>query len=78
VCLLVVKLASNCCIIFLSAVKVTPRSIKHSNPNKLDCTEKDPMDIPGDDLKQDLNIIYSYSIKFVVNFQPYSKLTESN
>ncbi|PNF25991.1 Transmembrane 9 superfamily member 2 [Cryptotermes secundus] len=49
------------------SVKVTPRSIKHSNPAKLDCSEKEPMDIPGGDLEDDLNIIYSYSVKFVMN-----------
>lgn len=49
------------------SVKVTPRSIKHSNPAKLDCSEKDPMDIPGGDLTRDLNITYSYSVKFVMN-----------
>ncbi|KDR10991.1 transmembrane 9 superfamily member 2 [Zootermopsis nevadensis] len=49
------------------SVKVTPRSIKHSDPDKLDCSEKDPMDITGNELKHDLNIVYSYSVKFVMN-----------
>lgn len=49
------------------SVKVIPRSIKHSDPEKLDCSVKDPMDIPSGDLKQDMEIIYSYSVKFVMN-----------
>jgi len=49
------------------SVKVVPHSIKHSNPDKLDCSLKDPMEIPNGDLKKDMDIIYTYSVKFVEN-----------
>jgi hypothetical protein len=54
---------------FFSAVKVVPRSIKHPNLDKLDCSVKDPMEIPSGDLTADLSIAYTYSVKFVVSVQ---------
>jgi len=50
-------------------VKVVPRSIKHSDPEKLDCSSNDPIEIPSDDLKENLDIAYTYSVKFVVSVQ---------
>lgn len=51
------------------SVKVTPRSIKHSDPKNLDCGFKDPMAIPDKRLQPSdkIDIIYSYSVKFVEN-----------
>lgn len=50
-------------------MKVIPRSIKHSNAEKRDCSVKDPMEIPSGDLKGDMDIIYTYSVRFVVSVQ---------
>jgi len=49
------------------SVKVVPRSIKHSDPNKPDCTASDPMEIPNGELKDNLEFAYTYSVKFVLN-----------
>lgn len=49
------------------SVKVFPRSIKHSDPGKPDCSLKDPMEIPSGDLKENLDIAYTYSVKFMMN-----------
>lgn len=49
------------------SVKVIPRSIKHQNPKNPDCSVKDPMEIPSVDLKGDMEIVYSYSVRFVMN-----------
>jgi hypothetical protein len=50
-------------------VKVVPHSIKHSDPEKLDCSVKDPVEIPFGDLEKDLDILYTYTVKFVVSVQ---------
>ncbi|XP_047116976.1 transmembrane 9 superfamily member 2 isoform X1 [Schistocerca piceifrons] len=49
------------------SAKVTPRSIKHPN-NKIDCSSKEPMEIPSEWKKnQKLSIPYTYSVKFMKN-----------
>nr|CAD7455405.1 unnamed protein product [Timema tahoe] len=50
-------------------VKVVPRSIHHKDPNKPDCSGKDPVEIPSGNLKagEKLNITYTYSITFEPN-----------
>ncbi|XP_066587794.1 transmembrane 9 superfamily member 2 [Prorops nasuta] len=50
------------------SVKIVPQSIKHEGSH-LDCERKDPMVLPNDDLgpKQNLEIIYTYSVTFVEN-----------
>ncbi|XP_046998988.1 transmembrane 9 superfamily member 2 [Schistocerca americana] len=49
------------------SAKVTPRSIKHPN-NKIDCSTKEPMEIPSEWKKnQKLSIPYTYSVKFMKN-----------
>ncbi|XP_050527570.1 transmembrane 9 superfamily member 2 [Daktulosphaira vitifoliae] len=49
------------------AVKVKPRSIKHTDDN-LNCEDSlNFMDIPSDKIKTELSITYSYSIKFEIN-----------
>lgn len=50
-------------------MKVLPRSIKHSGDGKPDCSVKDPMEIPNGNLKEDLDIVYTYSVKFMVSVQ---------
>lgn len=55
--------------IFL-AVKVTPKSIKHSYPLsncELSLMANNLMEIPADKIKSELNITYSYSVKFEVS-----------
>ncbi|XP_077299784.1 transmembrane 9 superfamily protein member 2 [Arctopsyche grandis] len=51
------------------SVKVIPSSIKHSDPNHLDCYSKEPLEIPANSLPtgQTLNVTYTYSLKFVNN-----------
>jgi len=49
------------------SVKVVPHSIKHSNPDKPDCSVNDPMEIPSGDLKENFDIVYTYSVRFVMN-----------
>lgn len=51
------------------SVKVTPRSIKHTDSKDIDCSFKDPMAIPEKRLAQGdtVEITYSYSVKFVEN-----------
>lgn len=51
------------------SVKVTPRSIKHSNSDNIDCSFKEPMAIPDKRLQgnERIEITYSYSVKFVEN-----------
>ncbi|CAG2069013.1 unnamed protein product, partial [Timema podura] len=51
------------------SVKVVPRSIHHKDPNKPDCSGKDPVEIPSGNLKagEKLNITYTYSITFEVS-----------
>ncbi|PSN35447.1 Transmembrane 9 superfamily member 2 [Blattella germanica] len=52
------------------SVKVVPHSIKHDeSKTQISCELKDPMEIPGTDLKsgESLTITYSYSVKFVAN-----------
>jgi len=50
-------------------VKVVPHSIKHPKNGKPDCNLKDPMQIPSGDLQEDMEIVYTYSVKFVVSVQ---------
>jgi len=57
-------------------VKVVPHSIKHSNLKKPDCSVKDPMEIPNGDLKENLDIVYTYSVRFVVSVQSLMKSIE--
>ncbi|KAE8751634.1 hypothetical protein FOCC_FOCC001482 [Frankliniella occidentalis] len=51
------------------SVKVTPRSIKHESMNQLECNldKAKPLEIPYGDLTDDLEIIYSYSVRFHEN-----------
>ncbi|XP_023298241.2 transmembrane 9 superfamily member 2 [Lucilia cuprina] len=51
------------------SVKVTPSSINHVDPNKLDCKNTDPLAIKGSPLTpgEKLSIIYTYSVEFVRN-----------
>jgi hypothetical protein len=63
-------------IFFFPAVKVVPHSIKHSNPDKPDCSSKDPMEIPSGNLKENLDIVYTYSVKFMVSVQSLTNSTE--
>ncbi|XP_046401504.1 transmembrane 9 superfamily member 2 [Ischnura elegans] len=51
------------------SVKVVPKSIRHTDIQKRDCTSKEPMEIPGRDLKngEKLRIVYTYSVKFKEN-----------
>lgn len=53
---------------YVSAVKVTPRSVKHTNSKEIDCNFKEPMSIPERKLQlgEKIDITYSYSVKFVV------------
>jgi hypothetical protein len=55
--------------ILLSAVKVVPHSIKHPKNGKPDCNLKDPMQIPSGDLQEHMEIVHTYSVKFVVSIQ---------
>lgn len=51
-----------------SAVKVTPRSIKHADPKNPSCkNDSQPLEIPYSDLSSDLEITYSYSVRFEVS-----------
>jgi len=56
------------------SVNVKPSSIQH-NPNQLDCSGQTPMEIPSVPLDngKTLEIIYSYSVKFVEKFPPKMK-----
>lgn len=48
--------------LFVLAVKVKPRSVKHG------CSDtSEHMEIPADKLTSNLNITYSYSVKFEVS-----------
>jgi len=49
---------------FFKAVKVKLKSIKHRYPN-LGC-DSGFMEIPADKIKTELNITYSYSVKYEV------------
>jgi hypothetical protein len=57
-------------------VKVVPHSYKYSDPDKPDCSSKDPMEIPSGDLKEKLDIVYTYSVKFLVSVQSLTNSTE--
>lgn len=49
------------------SVKVVPASINHKNPEKLDCNSNEPLAIPTKSENMNINITYSYSVKFVQN-----------
>ncbi|XP_011304608.1 transmembrane 9 superfamily member 2 isoform X1 [Fopius arisanus] len=51
------------------SVEVSPRSIKHDDTRALDCTSKEPLEIPYEKLKagEKLDITYSYSVKYYRN-----------
>ncbi|XP_034245465.1 transmembrane 9 superfamily member 2 [Thrips palmi] len=50
------------------SVKVTPRSIRHSDPKNPNCRiDAAPLEIPYSDLTSDLEITYSYSVRFEEN-----------
>jgi transmembrane 9 superfamily protein 2/4 len=49
------------------SVKVTPSSIEHKNLDKPDCTSQEPLTISAKPLDQKLNVLYTYSVKFVQN-----------
>lgn len=51
------------------SVKVTPRSIYHLDPDKLDCSNTDPLAIKSEPLMtgEKLSITYTYSVEFVRN-----------
>lgn len=55
-------------LIRVAAVKVNPRSIKHTE-KLMDCESTSPLEIPADDLHQGekLAITYSYTVKFLVS-----------
>lgn len=51
------------------SVKVTPKSLSHADPNKPNCLGTEPLAIPESSLKNGefLEIVYTYSVKFVQN-----------
>ncbi|KAH8334300.1 transmembrane 9 superfamily member 2 [Drosophila kikkawai] len=51
------------------SVKVTPKSIKHTDPKNPNCLSTEPLAISENSLKpgEQLRIIYTYSVKFVKN-----------
>ncbi|EDW13515.2 transmembrane 9 superfamily member 2 [Drosophila mojavensis] len=51
------------------SVKVTPKSLSHADPNKPNCLGTEPLAIPESSLKNGvfLEIVYTYSVKFVLN-----------
>ncbi|EDW29239.1 GL19593 [Drosophila persimilis] len=51
------------------SVKVTPKSIKHTDPKAPNCLSTEPLAISETSLKtgEQLNIVYTYSVKFVKN-----------
>ncbi|KAH8249184.1 hypothetical protein KR032_007050 [Drosophila birchii] len=51
------------------SVKVTPKSIKHTDPKNLNCLSNEPLAISENSLKpgEQLSIMYTYSVKFVEN-----------
>jgi hypothetical protein len=56
--------------LLFSAVKVTPRSILHTDLKNPDCSPTSkPMEIKGPELKsgEKISITYSYSVKFIVS-----------
>lgn len=54
---------------FLIAVKVVPRSIKHTPGRTPDCEYKVPLEIPHGALPsgQELSVIYTYSVTYTVS-----------
>ncbi|KAJ4431373.1 hypothetical protein ANN_19970 [Periplaneta americana] len=56
-------------VFIFAAVKVSPKSIKHADPQKPDCNPKEAMEIPNGELERDqkLQIAYTFAINFVVN-----------
>ncbi|XP_043642141.1 transmembrane 9 superfamily member 2 [Drosophila teissieri] len=51
------------------SVKVTPKSIKHTDPKNPNCLSTEPLAISENSLKagEQLEIVYTYSVKFVKN-----------
>lgn len=49
------------------SAKIVPFSINHLNPDRLDCRNSEPLEIPSRALNngEKINITYSYSVKFV-------------
>lgn len=60
---------------FFTAIKVTPRSIKHESVTNPDCQSKRPLEISSDPLQQGekLSIVYTYSVRFQVSLGTYFK-----
>uniref|UniRef100_A0A1A7X4K1 Transmembrane 9 superfamily member n=1 Tax=Iconisemion striatum TaxID=60296 RepID=A0A1A7X4K1_9TELE len=50
----------------LVAATLEPKSIKHTDENKLNCDNSSPMEVPVD-FKDDVSIIYTYSVTFEEN-----------
>lgn len=50
-------------------LQVSPQSIKHHDPEKLDCSSHVPLEIPNKPLPngQKLTVTYTYSVSFVKN-----------
>lgn len=49
-------------------LQVKPASINHANPDHLDCTNRNLLEIPNTLLKDDkLSVTYTYSVKFIKN-----------
>lgn len=53
--------------ICFKAVKVKPKSIRHNYPFK--SCDNALMEIPADKITEELNITYSYSVKFEVRIK---------
>jgi len=67
-------------LIFILAVKVTPRSILHTDPKAPNCSPTGkPMEIRGQELKNGdkLAITYTYSVKFIVSLK-IKKILQKN
>jgi len=61
------QLLINVYIIYFTAVKVKLKSVKHRYPT-YGC-DSGFMEIPADKINSELNITYSYSVKFEVCFK---------
>lgn len=64
-------------VLIFTAVKVTPRSIKHdpNDPNP-DCQSKTPLEIPSDSLRpgQKLSVVYTYHVHYHVSIFIYIQI----
>jgi len=50
-----------------------PHSIKHISESSVDCERQIPLEIPANELSngQKFQVVYTYSVKFVVNLYIY-------